>query len=117
MRVIFVIILFLSSLVCHTSCNKDNDPEVLNLPTDYVKSTVEYKTISGVDPNLLSLDIYHFGQTAAEKPIIIYVHGGGWRIGDKKNSMGNKKSLFSSLGYLLISVNYRPPLLKRIRPQ
>lgn len=56
---------------------------------------------------MLSLDIYHFGQTVPDRPIIIYVHGGGWRQGDKSNSMGNKKILFSSLGYLLVSINYR----------
>jgi|694.fasta_scaffold57962_2 arylformamidase len=100
--------LFLSAILCmSTSCKNDDGPEVLNLPTAYTQTTVEYKTVNGVDPNLLSIDIYHYGQTAPDKPVVIYVHGGGWRQGDKANAMGNKKSLFSALGYIFISINYR----------
>ncbi len=107
MKKIFVS-LFLSVIFClSTSCKNDDGLVVLNLPTDYTQSTVKYKTVNGVDPNLLSLDIYHYGQTTPDKPIVIYVHGGGWRQGDKANSMGNKKNLFSSLGYIFISINYR----------
>jgi arylformamidase len=99
---------FLSGILCaSSSCKKEDGPVVLNLPTSYTQSTLEYKTINGVDPNLLSLDICHYGQTTPDKPIVIYVHGGGWRQGDKANALGNKKSLFSSLGYIFISINYR----------
>lgn len=88
-----------------TNCSReDGDPVE---PTKYTKTTINYKTISGVDPNLLSLDIYHFGQTTTFKPIVIYVHGGAWAIGDKANSLDNKINLFSSLDYLFVSLNYR----------
>jgi acetyl esterase/lipase len=60
-----------------------------------------------VDPNLLSLDIYHFEQFATKKPVVIYVHGGGFTYGDKANKMTNKQNLFSSLDYILVSINYR----------
>lgn len=101
-------ILFL--LFFQISCSKSDDAileTLIETNLTYTKNTVTYNTISGVDPNLLSLDIYHFGQTSPDKPVIIYVHGGAWANGDKANSMNNKKNLFSSLGYLLISVNYR----------
>lgn len=84
-------------------------PEEDQLPTTaaYTKTTVQYKTVSGTDPNLLSLDVYHFGETQGSKPVVVYVHGGGWAIGDKANSIENKTSLFSSLKYVFVSVNYR----------
>lgn len=88
-----------------TNCSKEDDNLVE--PTKYTKTTINYKTINGVDPNLLSLDIYHFGQTTTFKPIVIYVHGGAWSIGDKANSLNNKTNLFSSLNYLFVSLNYR----------
>ncbi len=39
------------------------------------------------------------------------MHGGAWSIGDKANALVNKLSLFASLGYVFVSVNYRlsPP--------
>jgi arylformamidase len=95
-----------SVFIILSSCSKTETPSTV-IPTTYTKTTVEYKTISGVDPNLLSLDIYHFGQTTPNTPVVIYVHGGAWAIGDKANSLDNKKNLFSSLSYILVSVNYR----------
>jgi acetyl esterase/lipase len=98
----FLLTSFVLSL---TNCSKDEG--IPQESAQYTKTTVAYKTISGIDPNLLSLDIYHFGQTTPVKPIVLYVHGGAWAIGDKANSMDNKTNLFSSLGYLLVSINYR----------
>lgn len=91
----------LSAISCSDS---ENNP---SKPTNYSKTTVAYKSVPGVDANLLSLDIYHFGETTPETPIVVYVHGGGWAIGDKANSITNKTNLFSSLNYLFVSVNYR----------
>lgn len=76
-------------------------------PKEYTKATIPYKTVTGVDPNLTSLDIYYFDKQSGLKPVVVYVHGGAWAIGDKANSMENKINLFSSLDYLLVSVNYR----------
>lgn len=97
----FIAILVLMSLV---NCSKSDSSPVL---PSYLKTTVQYKQVNGVDANLLSLDIYHFGESSTEKPVIIYVHGGAFAIGDKANSMTNKQNLFSSLSYILVSVNYR----------
>ncbi len=98
--------LLLLNLIIFTSCNKD-DIQVNPLPATYTKSTVKYKSVNGVDPNLLSIDIYHFGQTTSQKPVVVYVHGGAFAVGDKANNMTNKQNLFSSLNYILVSVNYR----------
>jgi len=40
-------------------------------------------------------------------PMIIFVHGGGWSIGDKRHAIGAKASHFLGKGYAFASVNYR----------
>ncbi|MEM7785237.1 MAG: alpha/beta hydrolase fold domain-containing protein [Planctomycetota bacterium] len=40
------------------------------------------------------------------RPVMIYVHGGGWRIGDKSR-VGNKAEFFCQLGWAFVSTNYR----------
>lgn len=37
----------------------------------------------------------------------MYVHGGGWSIGDKSAQLENKIALFKSLNYVFVSTNYR----------
>lgn len=70
--------------------------------------TIQYDTIAGVDNNLLSLDIYvPDNPQILPSPVVIWVHGGGWRQGDKLNQMEYKQSLFNDLGYTLVSINYR----------
>lgn len=67
-----------------------------------------YRSLDGVDPELLSLDIYSPARESCEPiPIVVWVHGGAWAIGDKGNGMANKVSLVNGLGMLLVSVNYR----------
>ena len=40
-------------------------------------------------------------------PIVVYVHGGAWRTGDKGNRIADKVALFTGAGYAFASVNYR----------
>ena len=71
-------------------------------------TTQQYTTISGVDSNLLSIDIYYLNdyQTVTNRPVVIYIHGGAWAIGDKAN-IDSKAKFFKNLGYVFVSVNYR----------
>ena len=48
------------------------------------------------------LDVYPASSGA---PVVIWVHGGGWSIGDKKN-VGMKAKSCQERGYLMVSVNY-----------
>jgi arylformamidase len=61
------------------------------------------------DPNDNALDLYQPDGTESgdELPVVIYVHGGAWSSGDKRNQIGDKVNLFTGLGYVFISVNYR----------
>jgi len=72
-----------------------------SLPT-----TVAYKSVAGIDPDLLSLDI-HAPASAQNAPVVMWVHGGGYAIGDKANQMTDKIPLFNEQGWILVSVNYR----------
>lgn len=70
--------------------------ETLNVP---------YATIEGVDPNLLSLDI-HAPKGAKAAPVVIYVHGGYWKAGDKANK-GHLPEFFCGRGFVFVAINYR----------
>jgi acetyl esterase/lipase len=53
----------------------------------------------------LSLDIYRPPQDDA--PVTIYLHGGGWRGGDKSDDAAGRLVLLSTCGVTVVSVNYR----------
>jgi acetyl esterase/lipase len=54
-----------------------------------------------------TLDVYH-SSGHAQGPIIVMVHGGGWRNGDKllSNVIQNKSQNWLPQGYTLVSANY-----------
>ncbi len=70
-------------------------------------TTVAYAAIAGVDANLTSVDIYTPASARCNAPIVMWVHGGGYAIGDKRNQIANKVKLFNDAGWILVSVNYR----------
>ncbi len=62
----------------------------------------------------ISLNLYHFSEgSAASKPVLVSIHGGGWYQGDKIRFDSHKPRFFNDLGMLYVSLNYRlarPPL-------
>lgn len=75
-------------------------------PTTHV-----YKTVTGVNPNLLSLDVYMPSSTCRngkKAPVVVWVHGGAYTIGDKRTGgAATKAQLFNSKGWAFVSINYR----------
>lgn len=67
---------------------------------------IRYQTLPEVNPNLTSLDIYT-PQNAKELPVMVFVHGGAWSMGDKATSVGEKPGAFVRAGYIFVSINYR----------
>lgn len=61
----------------------------------------------GKDP-LQKLDVYE-PQNSANAPILLMVHGGGWKRGDKSASgvVDNKVAHYLPLGFIVVSTNYR----------
>ncbi len=54
-----------------------------------------------------TLDFYPASQSGTRPPLIIFIHGGGWAIGDKTSGTGNKAAHFVKAGYAFASLNYR----------
>ena len=72
--------------------------------------TFAYESLPGVDPNSTSLDVYTPPATdgsCVDRPLVIWVHGGGWAGGDKSEYMEDKVPLFNGAGFVFASVNYR----------
>jgi acetyl esterase/lipase len=67
---------------------------------------VAYETIPGVAPNLTSLDVYAPPHPCSA-PVVVWVHGGGYHVGDKAQQVARKQKLFNGRGWFLASVNYR----------
>jgi acetyl esterase/lipase len=53
----------------------------------------------------LALDLYHAPQ--ADAPLVLYLHGGGWRHGDKADDGERRVAPLAALGVTVASVNYR----------
>src|SRR5215208_228835 len=59
------------------------------------------------DPVTLKLDLYQpTGDTIANRPALVWVHGGGFTMGDKSSGRA-MATLFAKLGYVAVSINYR----------
>jgi acetyl esterase/lipase len=43
----------------------------------------------------------------AKAPILVFIHGGGWSIGDKRHTAAPKAAHFAAAGWAFASVNYR----------
>ncbi len=67
-----------------------------------------YSDRPGVPARLLQLDLYARARTGCPPaPLVIWIHGGGWRVGDKGNQIRNKVKLYSDAGWIFASVNHR----------
>ena len=70
---------------------------------------VETHTYISKDGQNLDLDVYYPARDIeTERPLILYVHGGGFQ-GGERNSEGNVEfcTRFASLGYVAASISYR----------
>lgn len=71
---------------------------------------VTYSTINGYRP--LVLDLYRPANTSTPRPLVIYVHGGGWQSGHTRHSgaFENWPGVLASIaarGYVVVSLEYR----------
>ena len=68
---------------------------------------VSYLPAGGPADPARTLDLYLPAADApAPRPALVYMHGGGWRIGDKA-AVGAKAGHFTRRGWVFVSVNYR----------
>lgn len=60
------------------------------------------------DNPLQRLDFYKAKTDKIRAPLIVFVHGGGWKRGDKRNATGSDKiTHYTGRGYHFASINYR----------
>ena len=73
----------------------------------YVKhADVVYAAREGFGTERTSLDVYIPEDAQGAVPVLIFVHGGGWSIGDKSR-VGYKARWAADQGWVFVSVNYR----------
>ena len=73
------------------------------------RRTSEYLSDTGADADLTTLEVItpRVAEGCGPTPVMIWVHGGGWRTGDRRHQLERKVDLFTSIGWTLVSVNYR----------
>lgn len=72
-----------------------------------IHAQVVRENIPYVEPNHVRqvLDVY--SQPGSEKlPVVFWIHGGGWQVGDKKD-VELKPKWFTERGFVFVSTNYR----------
>ncbi len=70
-------------------------------------TTYRYANRPGVSPERTSLDV-HLPEGCGPAPVVMWVHGGGWRRGDKAAGLVERKAEWAaSMGAALVAVNYR----------
>ena len=94
-----------SFVVAATPAGAAKRPACSN-PAAKQSGTVAYRTLPGVPTRLTSLDVHTFAG-ACDAPVVVWVHGGGYAVGDKANQMTDKVRLARAQGWVLVSVNYR----------
>ena len=72
-----------------------------------VVHNLQYYTGPGADPRLHNLDLY-LPEGKTNFPMLFFIHGGGWRVGDKVYpGLDNIVNLCIDMGMGVVSVNYR----------
>lgn len=56
---------------------------------------------------VLELDVYRPATNAEGRPALVYLHGGGWVMGDKKDQGIPLCNHLASLGWVCVNANYR----------
>jgi len=69
------------------------------------KKDIAYAEHTDINQRFNSLDIYA-PSTGKDHPVMIFIHGGAWKIGDKRG-VDLKPAAFVDAGYVFVSVNYR----------
>jgi acetyl esterase len=68
-----------------------------------VKRDVTYRTVDG---QKLGLDLYQPAKKGKDRPAVVVIHGGGWRMGDKQ-AFATQGNQLAQRGFVAFSVDYR----------
>ena len=66
------------------------------------------QTLNYGSDKLQNLDFYPAANGNQRAPLVVFVHGGGWKRGSKDNGTGQWKAPhYTAAGYAFVSINYR----------
>ena len=68
------------------------------------EADIIYKEIDGI---ALALDVYYQRADSSPNPLVLIIHGGYWKAGDKGAFYTQRAAEFVNLGYTVASINYR----------
>ncbi len=109
LAVLFLVVALPSVLAA--SCDPTDPPPAAScVPTGATAHRdLRFASSLGVAANLQSLDLYVPVRPAScpPAPVVAYVHGGAFQVGDKANQIVDKVNLFTRAGWAFASVNYR----------
>ena len=69
-----------------------------------VTRDIEFRRVAG---RVLKLDVYRPAAPGALRPALVYLHGGGWVVGDKRNQGLPLCHQLARLGWVCFNANYR----------
>jgi arylformamidase len=73
-----------------------------------VAQPADKQTLSYGSDKLQALDFYPAVSGNKRAPLVVFVHGGGWKRGSKDNGTGQFKAPhYTQAGYAFVSINYR----------
>ncbi len=103
MKAIIIVIALIAGIALVSSAHKIRKKDYKDL---------RYKVTRGVDKKYQTLDWYYTsGKSKAysrRRGVVIYIHGGNWRAGDKGDHIRDKVKYFRDRrGYNFVSINYR----------
>lgn len=74
------------------------------MTTVHRTTDLEYASVDGVS---LTLDLYRPSSQAATVPVVLYLHGGAWQVGDKTDHADARLEAVARHGIAVASANYR----------
>ena len=100
-KVFFCGLLILSAVLSAASSGPGEQPLAGESDRIELKEVICYAKVDGQE---LLLDFYRPADAHEPLPLVIWIHGGGWRGGDKKNCPAK---VLTQYGFAVASINYR----------
>lgn len=79
----------------------------ISFPGVHKVRTVTYAHVGKTKTEELLMDVYKHRKAPADAPIFVYVHGGGWVIGDRRIPPFAFVNQVASLGWVVCVIDYR----------
>ncbi|MDR6941565.1 alpha/beta hydrolase [Mucilaginibacter pocheonensis] len=108
MKKLYVVAIIIVTTIAGPAVAQTENPVLKLMP----KGTVFYGNVHYANDTLIRhlLDIYVPASGKASYPLVVWLHGGGWRKGDKYSAVDYMRGTVYEMierGYAVVSINYR----------